>query len=525
MIGRFLVVFTGVLLLLYAGALVWFADKLTPGVDGNPPGDAILLSVVVTIGMALLHVGACLAAHRDPPRVFFILFVGAVARLILLFGAPGPLLEGDHARLRLDARLVNRGIDPYAYRPSVLFDDAAEDYLRPEEEQQRVARVRAELTASIVGPRPEDVRRPDLRTTATPAALAIGAAADKFKPDSTRGFAFFVLCADALAVFLLLMALRALQFPMAWIIVYAWSPVQLRECYGTMGVDAFVLPAIAALVYAIVSGRRVLAAFGSAALMALRPAFLIFTPVVARRLGFLAAILALVLVAATFLPYLTQAGADPSAMAEGTVHTWRHYEYNSLAENLLRGALRSFDWSADHTLSIAGVEIVQPDQKLYALFAKVACLLALIGIVTYLVIRIPDRIEAANHPALTDLFVTIAALLFLAPVMTPAMTLWLLPVLVVRCYGVAWLALPGLASLCYLTHLNGPDAADYVLPGTALSYRAIEFGAFALLLLLDRIRGRAMFPSRAAWEEDQVWRIGPEEDAPVETELPVYERV
>jgi len=525
MIGRFLIGFTGVVLLAYAGALVWFSDQLTPGADGNPPGDVILLSVMVTLGVALLHVGACLAAHRDPPRVFFILFIGALARLILLFGAPGPLLEGDHARLRLDARLVNRGISPYAHRPAALFDDAAEDYLRPEAERRRLARVRAELTASPVGPRPEDVARPDMRTTATPAELAIGAVADRFKPGNTRGFAFLVLCADTLAVFLLLMALRSLQFPMAWIIVYAWSPVLLRESYATMGVDSFVLPAIAAMVYAIVSGRKLLAGMATAAMMALRPAFLVFTPLLARRAGFTATLLALVLASATFMPYLLGPDADPAGVAEGTVHTWRHVEYNSLAENLLRGALRPLDWAAENTLSIAGVDIVQPEQSLYALLAKVICLVMLLGVVTYLVIRIPDRIEEANHPALTDLFVTIAALLFLAPVMTPAMTLWLLPVLVVRSHGVAWLALPGLASLCYLTHLNGPDAADYVLPGTAISYRVLEYGAFGLLLVLDRLRRRAMFPSQAAWEEDQVWRIGPEEETSLELERPVLERV
>ncbi|MHC4409273.1 MAG: hypothetical protein ACYS0E_17185 [Planctomycetota bacterium] len=525
MIGRFLIGFTGVVLLIYAGALVWFSDKLTPGADGGVPGDVILLSVGVTLALSLLHVLACLIAHRDPPRIFFILFVGAVARLILLFGSPGPLLEGDHDRLRFDARLVNRGINPYSYKPSDLFDDAGEDYLRPEEERSRLALVRAELTASTVGPRPEDVVRPDLRSTAMPAALAIGATADRFKPENTRGFVFLVLCADTLAIFLLLMALRALEFPLAWVIVYAWSPVLLRENYCTLGVEAFVLPAMAALVYAIVSGRKVLAGVGTAALMALRPAFLLFAPVLARRAGFVAALLALVLAGSTFLPYLLAGADNPAEIAEGSVHTWRHYEYNSLAENLFRGMLRPVEWSAENTLSVAGVEIVQPEQSLTALLAKVLCLITLLGIVTYLVIRIPDRIEQANHPGLTDLFVTVAAMLLLAPILTPAMTLWLLPVLAVRTFGVAWLALPGLVSLSYLTHLNGPGAADYVLPGTAISYRVLEFGAFGLLLLVDRLRGRQIFPSHAAWEEDQVWQVGAEEDLPYEVEVPVHEHV
>lgn len=523
MIGRFLIGFTGLVVLVHAGALVWFSDQLTPGVDGGPPGDVILLFVGLTLAVSLLHIVACLAAHRDPPRVFFILFVGAVARLIMLFGSPEPMLEGDHDRIRFDARMVNRGVNPYAYLPQDLYDDAGEDYLRPEAERQKLALVRAELTASTDGPRPAEVERPDLRTTSTPAVLTLAGLADRFKPQNTRGFAFLILCADALAVFLLLLALRSLEFPLSWVIVYAWSPVLLRECYGTLCVDAFVLPGIAALVFAIVSGRKALAGIATAAMMAVRPAFLIFTPLLARRAGPIAALLALVLVSATFLPYLIRADDDPAALAEGTVHTWRHYEYNSFAENLLRGVLRPLDWAAENTLSLAGVEIVQPEQSLYPLLAKVACLVLLLGVITFLVIRIPDRIQDANHPGLTDLFVTVAAMLFLAPVLTPAMTLWLLPILAVRVYGIAWLALPALASLSYLTHLNGPDAADYVFPGTAISYRVVEFGLFGLLLLVDRSRRRQMFPSNAAWEEDLVFQVGTEEDLAYEVEVPEYE--
>ena len=116
-------------------------------------------------------------------------------------------------------------------------------------------------------------------------------------------------------------------------------------------------------------------------------------------------------------------------------------------------------------------------------------------------------------------------MLLLAPVLTPAMTLWLLPVLAVRSYGVAWLALPGLASLSYLTHLNGPQAADYVLPGTPISYRVAEFGLFGLLLLFDLLRRRQIFPSATAWEEDQVWRVSGEQEFEEEAEIRVYQHV
>jgi hypothetical protein len=55
----------------------------------------------------------------------------------------------------------------------------------------------------------------------------------------------------------------------------------------------------------------------------------------------------------------------------------------------------------------------------------------------------------------------------------------------VRLRGSAWIALPGLVSLCYLTHLDGPQQADLLLLGGTLSFRALEYGALMLLLALD----------------------------------------
>jgi len=505
--GRFLIGFTGLLLLLYAGSLVWMSGLIDATRQVGTPRDFVLLFVGATLAISALHIGCCIVAHRQPPRLFYILFIGAVARMILLFGAPGAIYEGDHARMRFDARLMNSGVNPYAYRPADLADNAEHTELREPAERIQIALVRAQLTAGADGPRPEEVGRPDLRATSTPAGIAVGALGDRFKPANTRGYAFLILCADALACFLLLMALRSIEFPLGWIIVYAWSPILLKEAYCTLSIDIFVLPGIAALVYGLVSMRRGMAALGLAISIAIRPATLLLAPVMFRRTGVLAVFAGLLLASATFVPTLLDTSVEPAAVGQGSIHVWRHHEYNSFAENLLRASLRGFDLTSSESLRIAGVEILGPDMPIFDLLAKLICLVALMGIVTYLVIRISDRIEEAKKPGLNDLFITLVALLLLAPVLKPAHTLWLLPVLVVRCYGVAWLALPALTTLSYLTHLVGPMASDFDLPGTPFSYRMLEFGAFGLLLLMDRIAGRSIFPDAVAWEEHLVWQV------------------
>jgi len=92
-------------------------------------------------------------------------------------------------------------------------------------------------------------------------------------------------------------------------------------------------------------------------------------------------------------------------------------------------------------------------------------------------------------------------------------------------YGLAWLCLPTLATLSYLPHLNGPGAADYELPGTSISYRAVEFGIFGLLLVVDRLRHRELFPTQAAEEEDHTWRVESEAPNCVDDDVPAFELV
>jgi hypothetical protein len=93
-------------------------------------------------------------------------------------------------------------------------------------------------------------------------------------------------------------------------------------------------------------------------------------------------------------------------------------------------------------------------------------------------------------------FVMVAALLLVSPILRPSQAIWLLPLLAVRPVGLAWLALPGLTCLSYLTHLEGPDAADLTLLDGEFSFRVFEYGAFAFLLFLDLLWRRRIFPPR-----------------------------
>jgi len=516
MLRRLLLGAAAAALIAYSIGLVLHSHRFPePGQPGAHKRDIVLFTAL-TVGAALLHVAACVAAHGRPPRLRHVLLVAGGVRLLLLFGAPGPILEGDPARMRFDARLINQGVHPYEYKPAYLSDQEPADIPSTPANVERLIHARASMTAAADAPRPEQVVRPDLRTNATPLQLWIGALADRFKPQSTRGFAFAVLLADSLAMFFLVLALRRLCLPVGWLMVYAWSPVLLKECYASLSPDAFVLPALALLIYCISANLRILTAVPLAMCGGLRFALLTLVPASLRRLGVLGTTLTVVLLVVPFLPLHTP-DVPMQRYVEGNLHVWRNYEYNSALENVLRGGLGQVATEAENTLVIGGVTMVEPGDAIHAFVAKVLCLLVLLAVTVYLMIRWGHAGEAGSAPesAIGDLFVMVVTLLLVSPVLRPCHALWLLPILVVRPSGIAWLALPGLTCLSYLTHLVGPDAADLTLLDGDLSFRVFEYGALLFLLFIDLLWRRRIFArydeltgrkSARAQEQDQPGR-------------------
>jgi len=492
---RFLIAAAAAALIAYCVGLVVYSGRFPAPGEGGANEREVFLFVAATLVASLLHVAACVAVHRRPPRLRHVLIVAAGVRVLLLFGTPGPILEGDVARQRFDARLVNQGLQPYEFTPSHLQDEEPTDMVMTGPSVERLTRARAAMTASADAPRPEEVLRPDLRTNATPLQLWIGALCDRFKPGSASGFAFGILVADSLAIFFIVLALRRLTLPVGWVIVYAWCPILLKEGYCSLSPDIYVLPALAFLTWCLASGRRLLGAVPLALAGGLRFALLALMPVCGRRVGILGTMLAIVLLVIPFLPFQTP-DVPMRRYVEGNVHVWRHYEYNSILENLLRGAFGRAPTEAENSLAIAGVPLIEPGDPLHAFVAKVLGLVVLLAVIVYLLIRWGDGTEDAAEMGISDLFVMVAALLIVSPILRPSQAIWLLPLLAVRPVGLSWLALPGLTCLSYLTHLEGPDAADLTLLDGELSFRVFEYGFFAFLLFLDLLWRRRIFPPR-----------------------------
>ena len=128
LIPRLLVLLGGLALLGYTAGLVLLDDRFpAPGTAAEPR--LVVLFVAATLLASIVHVAACLASYRRPPRLLLVLVVAFAARLGLLFGAPAPILEGDPQRIRFEGRMVNRGVHPYEFKPAHL-EDAPRDATR-----------------------------------------------------------------------------------------------------------------------------------------------------------------------------------------------------------------------------------------------------------------------------------------------------------------------------------------------------------------------------------------------------------
>lgn len=499
MIARLINGLAAAALLAYATGLVLFHEAFPPAGEEDAASNPVVLFVVATLAVSLLHVGACVVSHRAPPRLWIVLLVAGAARLLLVFGGTPPILEGDAARLRFDARLTNLGANPYAFPP---IDYAGEEPVSrglTREEQEERDQARAKLLASDTFPQPTDVAHPHLRCAESPLTLEVLALGDRLNRQNATGFAFVFLLSDALTVFLLLCALRTMRLPLPWVMVYAWSPVLLKETYSTMAPGLLALPAIAGLVLCIARGSRTASAIPVALAAALRPVFLFLLPVFVRRMKVGGFLLFLVLFAAPYVPMMRHA-APPERFAEGTVLRWRYQEYNSLAENVGRGLLRGVSATAENSLGVGEVRILEPGDPLGPFAAKLLALLALIGVVTYVAIRLlPPAGSPGPHRdgAFGDLVAVLAAMVLLGPTVHPWHALWLLPVVTVR-HSFAWLALPAVLCLSYLTHIEGPREADLTMLDGKLSFRAFEYGLFAALLALDLLWRRTLFTRVAA---------------------------
>ena len=242
--------------MLFLGSLlvvlqIWLAF-LSPHLEtGGEPGRLVFVLTAAGVAAGVIYLLAVARITRLPDRtrlLIFVLVVGAVMRLVLLFSTP--MLEDDFYRYLWDGAVTAQGINPYSYAPA--------DFLGGPGTQETVPPVLRQLAteADKVLPR---INHPQLTTRDPPVSQLAFALAHRLAPFSLTAWRLVLTVFDLATLVLLFALLRTLNLPLLFLTIYWWNPLFLKEITNSAHLDVLALPFALGAVLLALKGRPVLA--------------------------------------------------------------------------------------------------------------------------------------------------------------------------------------------------------------------------------------------------------------------------
>lgn len=401
---------TGLLVILFAAVLTLVSARF--GFDTeviDMPVLALAAGLVAAGAFFLAAMAWLLAPARAgnipvPARfVWFIFAIGVAARLVLMTSEP--ILEDDYHRYLWDGAVVAEGFNPYLKSPEEIRTGITEAPLQALKQQ-----------AGSVFKR---INHKDVTTIYPPLTQAAFALAHVMSPFSLTAWRSLLLLADATTFALLLLALDALGRSRAWIALYWWNPVLLKEITNSAHFEVLIFPfLLAALLLA--HRRRPVAAsamLGLAAGIKLWPALLL--PLILRsatnerRTLLLAAAVFAGLMALWLAPFVS-AGLGEGAGLSAYAASWsKNGPVFAILNGIVARASDAFGLFSDGSANLTARASV----------AAIVCAVA---------IWAAWRPVAGFDDLVTRALIVVAVLVVCSPAVYPWYTLWLLPLLVLR---------------------------------------------------------------------------------------------
>lgn len=395
-------------------------------------------------------VGALLAVYivRSPRfeslQVSSVLNLAVALTLLALLG--NPILEDDYYRYLWDAfRFANDGT-PYGVAPSAFFDDAT---VPP-------------LFQSVLN----FINYPDIPTIYGPVLQVFFLAGYAIAPGSV----FALQSLNAVIVLATLLLLARCGAKPRWLLLYAVSPLVLKESVMTAHPDALT-GFLALAAFAICGGRWLWVGGATLGLaVASKVSAGILIPFLWVRGGVCASVAFVGTLIVCYLPFFWLAGSDISSLANFAQH-WR---FNPLLYAML-------EWLAGPHGGrvLAAIGIVSIAASLYWRDARVV----------------------ADRPTIPPADIVLGALLLFSPVVNPWYLLWLLPFAVLRPSRTAWTA----TFVLPLSYFNGTNwsASDAQAFDVNVIVTAVEVAALVVAAVIDWVRPFAAFSGDIAMSKAQ----------------------
>ena len=421
--------------------------------SGNPDHPAWITGALLGLaGAAWFCLPSPLRSNEIP--LAFVLAVGLAVRLI--YFASEPIREIDYFRYLWDAGAVQAGLNPFAVGPSEAILGLAG----------------AEWQALVAqsGGVAEQINYGHLASIYPPVAQAAFWLAYQIDPWGLTGLRVVFLLSEFLGVWLLILLLKQLGRPPAWVALYWWNPLVAKELINSAHMDALLLPALVSAVLLAMRGRPVWSAFalGLAAGIKIWP--LVLAPILIWQGGWRRWMTAGVLLGA-----ITVLMAVPMILGRldnqsGLVAYAGGWERNHALFGILRD---SMGWLADEL----GQYRADP--------GRLARLLIVVGL-GLAAITLGWRIR--DKATIPTAALTIAAALFLlSPTGYPWYYVWVLPFLCVL--PVRGLLLLGVLLPFYYLRFDMDQAGSVHIFDQWIVW--LEFGPVFALLAYDRLMRRS----------------------------------
>lgn len=182
--------------------------------------------------------------------VFWIILVGILCRLVFL--PSNPIQETDPYRYVWDGQAVLKGANPYEHSPKEAFWN----HLVPAEKAE----------AGIIETF-QQINHAGIKTIYPPLAQMLFAVSQVLSPWKLTGWRFMIFLAEIGILIILLFLLKKLHLRQEGLLLYAWSPLVLKEFSNSLHLDVFTVLFLVLTVWTVIE-RRILWAFAFLALAA-----------------------------------------------------------------------------------------------------------------------------------------------------------------------------------------------------------------------------------------------------------------
>jgi len=306
-------------------------------------------------------------------------------------------------------------------------------------------------------------------------------------PGSVVGMKFILLIFDVLTIYLLLSLLKNLQLPPEWCLVYAWSPLVLKEIANSGHADSVSAFLLVLLLWLLAKQRPFISSIICALLTLTKFFGLLLLPLFHQmwKWGYYA-----VFVLVMGLLYIPFIDADVNPF-QGFLEYSKEWRFNG-------GVFMWVEWIFEATIGMMVLEnefaiwVFQGDQFIRADTMARYTLFILISLVT-----LSCAIWVVRKRTLLDLsraiFVVLGTLLICSPVIDPWYLTWIVPLLCLH-PSRAWLLFTGLVYLSYTYYYS------YEFP---FWMKPVEFGVFFGVLITEWVF--------ASWRLGRVDKVDQEE--------------